>query len=134
MKALVTTLQGDPVGARVLISKAIHQTPDNWELWRLMAIHILNHHPSEPLLRPAAAHCAQKSAMMNQDASLSLSTSKSSSSSASMMSLVALLHTVMDKDLARKAAIKARGPCPAYTSEPKLNQILETYHVRKFEF
>ena len=44
MKALVMTLQGNPVGARQLISKAIHSSPEDADLWKAMAIHLLNYH------------------------------------------------------------------------------------------
>ena len=60
MKSLVMALQGDATAAKRMISKAIHQRPDDSGLWKVMSIHLLNYHGTS--LSGSASRCAQKSA------------------------------------------------------------------------
>ena len=93
MKALVQTLQGEPTKAKILFSKALHKNPQDPELWKAMALHLLNNLKAFS----SASKCAQKSAEL----------SAGSSSSMDMMSLVGLCLVDCDPSLAKKAAIKA---------------------------
>lgn len=91
MKALLMAVQGNGLGARRLISKAIHRSPSKAGLWKVMAIHLLNYHSST--LSGSASRCAQKSIQ--------------NSASLETMSLVGLCLLNVDKKLASKEAIKA---------------------------
>ena len=95
------------MGARQLLSKAIHVSPEDADLWKAMAVHLLNYHrETEARLLASAANCAQKSAGLCCD------------DSSSMMSLVGfcLLNgagkstrkaTKTSIEAAKRAAIKA---------------------------
>lgn len=91
MKALVQTLQGNSEKAKILFSKALHKNPQDPELWKAMALHLLNNLQ----LYSSAAKCAQKSAGLLEGSSME------------MMSLVGLSLADFDRTKAKKAAIKA---------------------------
>ena len=91
-----------------MISKAIHQRPDDPGLWKVMATHLLNYHG--PILSGSASRCAQKSAgLCMQDATKGQQGHSRSihSNSVEMMSLVGLCLLPVDKKAAYKEAIKA---------------------------
>ena len=100
MKSLVVTLQGDSSAAQRMISKAIHQRPDDPSLWKVMATHLLNYHGAT--LSGSASRCAQKAAGLWQACH-----SRIHSNSVEMMSLVGLCLLPVDKKAAYKEAIKA---------------------------
>ena len=53
--------------------KAIHTSPEDAELWKAMAVHLLNYHrETEARLLASAANCAQKSAGLCRDDSSSM--------------------------------------------------------------
>ena len=94
MKALVLSLRGQVISGRQLISKAIHIAPDQADLWRCMAKHLLNHHSAA--FSTSAANCAQKAAGLCQN------------DSSDLLSIVGLcLLNGSDKNKAKMAAIKA---------------------------
>lgn len=98
MKALVMTLQGQPVAARRLISKAIHQNPQDGSLWKCMAIHLIQNHQDSTQLSCSAANCAQKAAMFFSDLQ----------ESSALMSLVGLCSlNGGNPSMAKRAALKA---------------------------
>jgi len=105
MKSLVVTLQGDATAAQRMISKAIHQRPDDPGLWKVMATHLLNYHGST--LSGSASRCAQKSAGLCMQEAKGHSNIHNSSNSVEMMSLVGLCLLPVDKKAAYKDAIKA---------------------------
>ena len=88
-----------------MISKAIHQRPDDPGLWKVMATHLLNYHGST--LSGSASRCAQKSAGLCMQEAKGHSNIHNSSNSVEMMSLVGLCLLPVDKKAAYKEAIKA---------------------------